>query len=193
WGSPWPGLGDGRSEGEAQREIVRGILGDGACAPRARGYTRAELAAQPKPLQRPGPPLVMGGGALPRAARMAARYAAEYNLLYVTADEGAEPRQRLAAAPRAPRRGPGSRRPPVRPPTLTRPRRAGGHAPPRRCESARWAGGRMGEWAPAATVEEVAEQLRGYARQGVGRAMLQHLLHDDVEAVAAMGDLARQL
>src|SRR3954470_6658740 len=43
-------------------------------------YELDELRARPLPVQLPHPPLIMGGAAGPRAARLAARYADEYNV-----------------------------------------------------------------------------------------------------------------
>jgi alkanesulfonate monooxygenase SsuD/methylene tetrahydromethanopterin reductase-like flavin-dependent oxidoreductase (luciferase family) len=43
------------------------------------------------------------------------------------------------------------------------------------------------------TVDEVVEQLRAYEAVGVTRVMLQHLLHDDLEMVALLGDVAARL
>src|SRR5262249_18151764 len=155
----FPGLGDRMSELEEQLEIVHGIFGDGASAHQGRGYTLAELDAQPKPLQRPGPPLVMGGGARPRAARMAARYAAEYNLLSAAAAGVAGPRRRLREACRAAGRAPGSLGLSVMLLTLIGRDRADVQARTERFESR---GGTIGESALVGTVDEVAEQLRRY-------------------------------
>ena len=43
------------------------------------------------------------------------------------------------------------------------------------------------------TVDEVVEQLRDYEAAGVERVMLQHLVHEDVEMVAVLGDVAARL
>jgi alkanesulfonate monooxygenase SsuD/methylene tetrahydromethanopterin reductase-like flavin-dependent oxidoreductase (luciferase family) len=43
------------------------------------------------------------------------------------------------------------------------------------------------------TVDQVASRLRDYERVGVGRAMLQHLVHEDVAMVALLGEVAAQL
>jgi alkanesulfonate monooxygenase SsuD/methylene tetrahydromethanopterin reductase-like flavin-dependent oxidoreductase (luciferase family) len=43
------------------------------------------------------------------------------------------------------------------------------------------------------TVEQVAESLRRYEAVGVERAMLQHLVHEDVEMVSLLGELAAAL
>jgi alkanesulfonate monooxygenase SsuD/methylene tetrahydromethanopterin reductase-like flavin-dependent oxidoreductase (luciferase family) len=62
--------------------------------------------AQPKPLQRPRPNLILGGRGGPRSVRMAARYADEYNTVNKTAEECAAIRSALddecAAAGRDP-------------------------------------------------------------------------------------------
>ena len=43
------------------------------------------------------------------------------------------------------------------------------------------------------TAEQLVEVLRGYEAVGVERAMLQHLVHEDVEMVAVLGELAAAL
>lgn len=40
----------------------------------------------------------------------------------------------------------------------------------------------------AGTVEEAVVQLRALAEAGVERVMLQHLLHDDLELIALLGE-----
>ena len=45
----------------------------------------------------------------------------------------------------------------------------------------------------AGIVEEVAERLREYEAVGVERVLLQHLVHEDVEMVARLGDVAATL
>ena len=45
----------------------------------------------------------------------------------------------------------------------------------------------------AGTVGEVAAVLRDYEAAGVERAMLQHLVHEDVEMVTVLGEVAAQL
>ena len=60
-------------------------------------YVCEGLDAQPKPVQQPLP-LVMGGAAKPRGAALAARYAAEYNVVHATPEEAAAARGRLRTA-----------------------------------------------------------------------------------------------
>lgn len=61
-------------------------------------YTLTDLDARPKPVQTPHPPLILGGAAGPRAARLAARYADEYNTVMPTVAEAAERKARIDAA-----------------------------------------------------------------------------------------------
>jgi F420-dependent oxidoreductase-like protein len=52
----------------------------------------------PKPLQRPGPPLIIGGAGPKRTPRLAAAYAAEYNLPFSTVERFKEQGDRVRAA-----------------------------------------------------------------------------------------------
>src|SRR5436305_1892308 len=61
-------------------------------------YTLASLNAQPKPVQRPHPPLLMGGVGGARSARLAARFADEYNTPFPTLDEVRERKARIEEA-----------------------------------------------------------------------------------------------
>lgn len=61
-------------------------------------YTLSDLSAHPKPVQTPHPPLILGGGAGPRAARLAARFADEYNTVMPTLDDVSERKARIDAA-----------------------------------------------------------------------------------------------
>jgi F420-dependent oxidoreductase-like protein len=133
---------------------------------------------QPKPVQRPHPPLLMGGGAGPRAAALAARWADEYNTVSATAQECRERRQRIAAA--CEKVG----REPIPFSLMTGFAIDGDHA-------ARLAEWRGDEPAPAGwltgTPAEVVERLHGLEAAGVERVMLQHLRHDDLETVELIG------
>ena len=63
-----------------------------------RFYTLRGADAQPKPVQKPHPNLILGGSAKPRGAALAARWADEYNTVYPSPDEARERRERIAAA-----------------------------------------------------------------------------------------------
>jgi alkanesulfonate monooxygenase SsuD/methylene tetrahydromethanopterin reductase-like flavin-dependent oxidoreductase (luciferase family) len=144
--------------------------------------------AWPKPVQRPRPPIIVGGRAKPRSLRAAARYADEYNTIMPTVEEARDRVRLVAEAALAAGREP-----------LVFSMLAG-------CVVGRDASefqGRLQAWreftgrddAPllAGTVDEVCDALRNYARVGVDRVMLQHLVHEDVEMVALLGDIALAL
>src|SRR3954466_11981097 len=84
---------------EEQLEIVHdGHWSPGPFSFSGRYYSLQDLRARPLPLQRPHPPLIMGGNAGPRAARLAARYADEYNTVMPTLEQVAERRASIEAA-----------------------------------------------------------------------------------------------
>ena len=61
-------------------------------------YGLEGLDAQPRPVQRPHPPLLMGGSGGPRSAALAARYADEYNTPFASLDEIRTRKARVDAA-----------------------------------------------------------------------------------------------
>jgi alkanesulfonate monooxygenase SsuD/methylene tetrahydromethanopterin reductase-like flavin-dependent oxidoreductase (luciferase family) len=139
-------------------------------------------------VQQPRPPIIVGGKAKPRTVAAAVRYADEYNTTFPTVEEARERARIVSDAARAAGRAPlrfsmmigcvvGRDDAEVRERvaawrTLT----GNGDAPPLR-----------------GTVDAVASQLRDYEAAGVERAMLQHLVHEDVEMVALLGEVAAQL
>jgi F420-dependent oxidoreductase-like protein len=171
---------------EEQLEIVNGQWAEGVFSFDGRHYRLENVDALPKPVQRPRPNLIIGGAARARSARLAARYADEYNTFMVPPEEFARRRQNVVAACEAAGREPltFSLMTPVlvgRDSSEYEERRA--RMAERRDESG-WAP--SGEWI-AGTVEEAAEKLRAYEEVGVERVMLQHLLHDDVDMIEVIG------
>jgi F420-dependent oxidoreductase-like protein len=151
-------------------------------------YTLEDLDARPKPIQRPHPPLILGGAAGPRAARLAARYADEYNTVMPTLEEIAERRARIVAACEA------AGRAPIPFSVMTTALIGTDEADLQRRADA------LAEWRGEAidldavrdtwivgTVEQVAERLREYEAAGVTRIFLQHLVHRDLETVELIG------
>src|SRR3712207_6289835 len=61
-------------------------------------YALEELDAQPRPVQHPRPPIIMGGSAKPRGAALAARWADEYNTTFATVEELRSRMARVASA-----------------------------------------------------------------------------------------------
>lgn len=141
----------------------------------------------PKPLQSPRPPIIVGGTAKPRTVRAAIRFADEYNTVFPTVEEARERRRAVDEAARA-----AGREPLVF--SMMIGCIVGRDATEVAERSARFRATVSEELPPiTGTVDEVAEQLAAYEAAGVERVMLQHLLHSDVEMVAALGDVAARL
>ena len=143
---------------------------------------------RPEPVQRPRPPIIVGGRAKPRTVRAAVRFADEYNTVFPTVDDARDRRRVVEDAARE------AGREPLRFSMLI-----GCVVGRDRSDAAE----RLSEWRSltgqdgspgiTGTVDEVSEVLRGYEAAGVERAMLQHLVHEDVEMVAVLGELAAAL
>jgi alkanesulfonate monooxygenase SsuD/methylene tetrahydromethanopterin reductase-like flavin-dependent oxidoreductase (luciferase family) len=143
--------------------------------------------ADPKPVQRPRPPLIIGGSAKPGTLAPAVRYADEYNTFGADLDELRARRQRLRGACELAGRDPSSIRFTVMTTFVAAEDRSGLQENLRRVLALL---GRAGD-APASwivgTIEQVAERLLEYAGAGVDGLYLQHLAHEDLETVALIG------
>lgn len=193
-GFPFPGLGVRMDMLEEQLQVVRGNwLGD-PFSFRGEHYAVEELAARPRPVQTAGLagiPLLMGGDAGPRGCRLAAAYADEYNTAFATVTELRERRDRLADA--CERAGRGMLAYSVMTGVVVAEDEAALSA---RCgrleERAHLPRGSLLEQPPdgwiVGTVQRVAEQLAAIGEAGVDRVMCQHLLHDELEPVALLGE-----
>ena len=189
-GFPFPALAERIQILEEQLEIVHRQWTEDEFSFEGRHYRLRNGRAEPKPLQRPHPPIVIGGAAGPRAARLAARWADEYNTMFASVDDCRERRGRIVEACEREGRAPivfslmtgccvgGDRAEALE--------RAG-----RRLERS----GRDGDPAEllgdermlAGTVDEVVARLRAYREAGVERVFLQHLDHTDLEMVRLIG------
>ncbi len=72
---------------EEQLQILIGHWGGDEFSFTGEHYTLSGLNAEPKPVQRPHPPIIMGGNAGSRSAELAARFAAEYNTPFPSLDQ----------------------------------------------------------------------------------------------------------
>jgi F420-dependent oxidoreductase-like protein len=151
-------------------------------------YTLKDLDARPRPVQAPHPPLLMGGAAGPRAARLAARFADEYNTVMATVEEVVERRAAIAAACEAAGRAP-------MPFSLMTTTVIGADAAEldrRTAALEAWTGQNVDREQAAAswifgTLDQAVERLRAYAEAGAARVFLQHLVHRDLDAVELIG------
>jgi alkanesulfonate monooxygenase SsuD/methylene tetrahydromethanopterin reductase-like flavin-dependent oxidoreductase (luciferase family) len=195
YGFEFPPLSERLELLEEQLAIVRGAWSAGPFSFAGKHYTLAAVDALPKPVQHPHPTVIIGGVAKPRTARLAARFADEYNVVYATPAECAERRAVVEEAWRAAGRDPASLTFSVMVPWLS-----GADADDLARRSQRLAAWRgtdaaslLEEWAPigvTGTFEESVERLATYRDAGIDRIMLQHLLHDDIEAIALLERLA---
>jgi alkanesulfonate monooxygenase SsuD/methylene tetrahydromethanopterin reductase-like flavin-dependent oxidoreductase (luciferase family) len=141
----------------------------------------------PKPVQQPRPPIIVGGRAKPRTVRAAVRWADEYNTVFASVDEARERKLLLDEAAREAGRDPlrfslmigcvvGRDERELQDRLAQFKSISGQHAPP-----------------ISGTVDQVVARLREYEQVGVERVMLQHLVHEDVEMVSVLGDVASRL
>jgi alkanesulfonate monooxygenase SsuD/methylene tetrahydromethanopterin reductase-like flavin-dependent oxidoreductase (luciferase family) len=72
---------------EEQLQILAGTWGEDEFSFEGRHYALSGLKAQPKPVQRPHPPIIMGGNAGPRSAALAVRFADEYNTAFPSLEQ----------------------------------------------------------------------------------------------------------
>jgi alkanesulfonate monooxygenase SsuD/methylene tetrahydromethanopterin reductase-like flavin-dependent oxidoreductase (luciferase family) len=174
-----------------QVEIVHRELTEDRFDFEGRHYTLRDAVALPKPVQRPRPPIIIGGRAHPGTANVAARFADEYNTLMVGPEEFAARAARIAEACEREGRDPATMRLSLMTGCILGRDRDEMLARARRLHSGR---GDFDQWLARATegdlvgtVDEVAEQLRALEQAGCERVMLQHLLHDDLEMVELIG------
>lgn len=85
YGIPFPGMGERFSMLEEQLAVITGLWRAPDGEPfsfSGKHYTVTDSPALPKPLQRPGPPVIIGGSGKKRTPRLAAAYADEYNVSF---------------------------------------------------------------------------------------------------------------
>jgi alkanesulfonate monooxygenase SsuD/methylene tetrahydromethanopterin reductase-like flavin-dependent oxidoreductase (luciferase family) len=146
--------------------------------------------ADPKPVQMPHPPLIVGGTAKPGTLEPAVRYADEYNTFAATLDDLRQRRTRLDEACERAGRDPGSIRFTLMETCVIGADRAAVDDALRRVlelpGASGFAGGPVPDHWLVGTPQQLAERLGGYAGVLDG-VYLQHLLHEDLEGVALIG------
>jgi alkanesulfonate monooxygenase SsuD/methylene tetrahydromethanopterin reductase-like flavin-dependent oxidoreductase (luciferase family) len=194
YGIPLPAVGPRMDALEEQLQLVRRHWQEGPFGFDGKHYSAKDLDARPKPVQRPHPPLILGGRGGPRSLCLAARHADEYNTVMSTAAEVADLRRRLDQACEAEDRDPASL-----PLSMMTGWLVGADREDLRDRAARlseWKGGDgdgdafladIRESTIAGTVPEAVDQLRELEQAGLTRIMGQHLLHRDLDAIELMG------
>jgi F420-dependent oxidoreductase-like protein len=195
YGFAFPSVGERMDILEEQLQVVLGNWSEEPFSFEGEHYRLTELDAQPKPVQRPHPPLIMGGNAGPRSAALAARYADEYNTAFPTVDVVRARRQQVVEACSQVGREP-------IPFSIMTSVITGEDDSDLRDRAARLLD-RIGSDQRAeeflqsppdgwivGTADQVTEQFGTLREAGVTRVMCQQLLHDDLDAIALLGELA---
>jgi F420-dependent oxidoreductase-like protein len=101
YGIPFPPLGERFDRLEEQLTILTGLWG----TPEGRKfsfegvhYQVSDSPGLPKPVQRPGPPIVIGGGGPKRTPRLAAKFADEFNVPFGSLESTGAQFERVRAA-----------------------------------------------------------------------------------------------
>ncbi|WP_189046207.1 LLM class F420-dependent oxidoreductase [Micromonospora sonchi] len=101
YGIPFPGLGERFDRLAEQLAVITGLwrTPSGETFDFAgRHYQVSDSPALPKPVQRPHPPILIGGMGAKRTPALAARYADEFNLPFVSVDDTVTQFDRVRAA-----------------------------------------------------------------------------------------------
>ena len=109
YGIPFPPMGERFERLEEELAIITGLWSapDGvAFSFEGAHYHLEDSPALPKPVQRPGPPVIIGGWGPKRTPRLAATYAAEFNLAFASSDDTAAQFEVVRGACRAMDRDP---------------------------------------------------------------------------------------
>jgi F420-dependent oxidoreductase-like protein len=194
-GFPFPDLRTRMDVLEEQLEIVLGHWRDEVFSYAGAHYRLEQLDAHPKPVQRPHPPVLLGGTAGPRGCALAARFADEYNTVFATPAELRERRARVLAACAQ------AGRPPISVSVMTAVI-AGRDAGEVRDGVARVAAVRDATpdqirakpgWI-IGTVDQVTERLVELRDAGASRVICQHNAHDAPDMIELLGrELAPRL
>jgi F420-dependent oxidoreductase-like protein len=176
---------------EEQLQIVLGNWSDGSFSFVGEHYVLSDLDAQPKPVQRPHPPLILGGRARPRSAALAARFADEYNIYDVTVEEAQERMTKVTEACEDFGRAPIPVSVMVAVVTgaddADLKRRVARTAEVTGFSAEQLLGEPPAGWI-VGSLPEVAEELHRFAQLGIDRVICQHNSHEDLEFIALLGD-----
>jgi alkanesulfonate monooxygenase SsuD/methylene tetrahydromethanopterin reductase-like flavin-dependent oxidoreductase (luciferase family) len=194
YGFPFPPTGERVAMFEEQIEIVRRQWDEGTLDFEGEHYRIKGGNAQPKPISPPN--LIVGGSARPRTLAAAARWADEYNLVMMTAEQARE------AVPLVRKAWEDTGRPaPVislmthgiigsdRVDLLERAHKVAEIRGEDASDPEAYIEG-LRENTLVGTVAEIREQLSELEEAGVERLMFQHLTHNDLDGVDLVAELA---
>ncbi|MDX6486620.1 MAG: hypothetical protein QOF43_1773 [Gaiellaceae bacterium] len=200
YGFPFPEMSTRLAMFTEQLEIVHRLWTEDRVDFHGTHYTLEDAPAQPKPVQQPHPPLLVGGHGTRGTADPAARFADEYNTPFASPEDFGAIRAKVSAACERAGRDPSTMRFSLMTGCLVGTTRdealERAHAlyarTSRESDFDSWLE-TYSQRAVVGSVDEAAERLRAYERAGCERVMLQHLLHADLEPVRLIGELGQQL
>jgi F420-dependent oxidoreductase-like protein len=195
YGFPFPAVGDRMDMLGEQVEIVHRLWDRQEVTFEGAHYRLEGVHSLPKAVAKPHPNLILGGGAGPRSAALAARWADEYNMNFVSPAEFAAKQEGLSVACETRDRNPGELRRSVMSTVLVGENRKELEERGSRLMERRGQSGdvslfleSLGENRIWGTPDIVLEKLEAYAKAGARRVMMQHLVHEDLESLALIGE-----
>jgi F420-dependent oxidoreductase-like protein len=170
-----------------QIEIVHRLWTEDRVDFRGRHYALEDAPGLPKPVQKPRPPILVGGSGRRGTVEPALRFADEYNTPFVSPEEAARIRAEVPSLRFSVMTGCviGA----THDEALEKGRELYGRRP-RDTGFDDWLAA-YAERALIGSVDEVAARLGAYEQAGCDRVMLQHLQHTDLEAIELMSSLRR--
>jgi len=196
-GFPFPPATERFSMLEEQVEIVHRMFDrdEQSVEFEGRHYRVEGCPALPKPLADPHPPLIIGGNGGPRSLRLAARWADEYNVNFVGPERCREVRAALSRASESADRDPGNVPLSLMTTTVVGADRGELEGRVRQLLEQRGDSSEPADWIERSgderiigTPAEVLDRLAVYAEAAIGRVMMHHLLHTDLDSLALIGE-----
>ncbi len=188
YGIPFPPLGERFDRLEEQLQVIEGLWTTPAGSTfdfRGAHYELTDSPALPKPVQRPRPPVIVGGFGPKRTPSLVARFADEYNVPFAGVDVVRSLNEGIDAACLAVDRDPGTV---VRSAAQVLCCGADEAQVARRADAIGREVDELRENGLAGTPDEVVAKLREFADAGMTRVYLQVLDLDDLDHLALVAD-----
>jgi F420-dependent oxidoreductase-like protein len=187
YGIPFPPLGERFERLDEQLAIITGlwVTPEGEhFTHRGTHYQVTDSPALPKPVQRPGPPVIVGGGGPHRTPRLAATYASEFNMPFSLPADTVSQFDRVRSACEEGGRDPGDLMYSAAQIVCCGKDRA---EVERRAAVIGRSVDDLTEHGLCGTPDQVLAKLATYAEAGAGRVYLQFLTLDDIEHLELIG------
>lgn len=187
YGLEFPGLAERFDRYEEYLEQIRGLwsTAEGETYNHVGEFhTFVDSPALPKPMQRPGPPIIIGGRGPRRTPRLVARHASDYNVPFTPVEEIRPAIERVNAACEAEGRNPDEI---VKSAALVLCVGGSETEVQRRAEAIGRPADDLRRDGVAGTPSEVIDRLAAYGAEGIERMYLQVLDLQDLDHVAMVG------